>query len=82
VRYYRYIEPRDPDNNDFSAKTVTISEQEILDYYWDYWYNAMCKKYGKETVDRDYSQDHCLLDWKTVHWAWEVEDHQGEKRYE
>jgi hypothetical protein len=79
VRYYRYNEPRNPQNEDFRVETVTLSEQEILDYYWDYWYNAMCKKYGKEIVDRAYSQDHCIRDWKTIHWAWEVEDHQGER---
>jgi hypothetical protein len=79
VRYYRYNEPRDPQNEDFTVETVTLSEQEILDYYWDYWYDAMYKKYGRGIVDRDYSQDHCIRDWKTIHWAWQVEDHQGER---
>ncbi len=79
MRYYSYIEPRDPENGDFSAETVTLSEQEILDYYWDYWYNAMCKKHSKETVDKEYTQTECIRDWITVHWAWEVEDHQGER---
>jgi hypothetical protein len=78
VRYYRYNEPRDPENGDFKAKTVTLSEQEILDY-WDYWYTAMCKKYGRETVDREYTKRECIRDWMAVHWAWEVEDHQGER---
>jgi hypothetical protein len=79
VRYYRYNEPGDPQNEDWTAVTVTLTEQEILVYYWDYWYTSMCKKYGKETVDRDYTRDHCIRDWKTLHWAWEVEDHQGEQ---
>jgi hypothetical protein len=82
MRYYRYIEPQDPENENFTTVTVTLSEQKILDYYWDYWYSAMCKKYGKENVDKDYDQDRCIQDWMTVHWAWEVEDHQGERRDE
>lgn len=79
MRYYRYNEPKDPENEDFRAETVTLSEQEILDYYWDYWYNAMCEKHSKEIVDQEYTQKDCVRDWKAVHWAWEVEDHQGER---
>jgi len=82
MRYYRYIEPQDPENENFTTVTVTLSEQKIIDYYWDYCYRAMCKKYGKENVDKDYDQDRCIQGWMNVHWAWEVEDHQGERRDE
>lgn len=75
MRYYRYIEPRDPNNDDFSSEIVTLSEQEILDSYWDYWYTNMCEKFGKA----EYSKESCLKDWCAVHWAWLVEDHQGER---
>jgi len=79
MRYFRYNEPRDPKNGDFTAETITLSEQEILDYYWDYWYDTMCNKFSKETVDQKYTQTDCIRDWKVIHWAWEVEDHQGER---
>jgi len=79
VKYYRYIEPKDPKNEDWSAEIVTLSEQEILDYYWNCWYTNMCEKFGKDTVDREYTKNHCLNDWCVVHWAWQVEDHQGER---
>ena len=79
MRYYRYIEPHDPTNDNFAPEIVTLSEQEILDYYWDYWYTGMCENFGKDTVDQEYTKDHCLKDWKAVHWAWQVEDHQGER---
>ena len=79
MRYYRYIESRDSANDDFSPKIVTLSEQEILDSYWDYWYTNMCNKYGKDTVDTEYTKSRCLQDWKVIHCAWEVEDHQGER---
>ena len=28
--------------------------------YWEYWYDRMCGKYGR--------------DWVLIHWAWEVDD--------
>ena len=66
MKYYSF--------NEFDGEkgwVSTLSEQEILDSYWDYWYNAMCKKYGREVVDRDYSRQDCIDDWIIVHWAWE-----------
>ena len=29
----------------------------------------MCKKFGKETVDSQYSKQDCIEDWCVVHWA-------------
>ena len=57
----------------------TVSEIEIKETYYPYWYDKMCQKYGKEHVDTNYTFEQCLEDWKTVHWAWEVE---GNKSYE
>jgi hypothetical protein len=42
--------------------------------YWDYWYEKMCAKYGKEYVDDNYSKDDCINDWVVVNWA--VESHE------
>lgn len=49
----------------------TLSEEEILSEYWDYWYDRMCKKFGKEHVDANYCRQDCIDDWIIVHWAWE-----------
>ena len=68
MRYYSF--------NEFDEEkgwVTTLSEQEILDTYWDYWYNAMCKKFGQEVVDRDYSKQDCIDDFVIVNWAWESE---------
>jgi len=78
MRYFRYHEPRYPENDDWTRVTITVSEQQILDGYWDRWYTIMCEKFGKNVIDREYSKNHCLKDWCTLHRAWEVEDHQGE----
>ena len=79
MRYFRYSEHQDSENKDFRANTVTLSEQEVLNYYWDCWYSSMCEKYGKQTVDQEYTQTDCIKDWKAAHRAWEVEDCQGEQ---
>jgi len=75
IKYFRYIEPRDPTNDDFSSEIVTLSEQEILDTYWDYWYSKVCEKFGKS----EYSTKSCIKDWCAAHRAWRVENHQGER---
>ena len=52
----------------------TLSEQEIIDAYYEYWYAAMCKKHGKEVVDRDFCKHDCIDDWIIVNGAWESEE--------
>ena len=66
MKYYSIAYP-DGDND----VVETLSEAEILSEYWDYWYELMCKKYGKDEVDANYSKQDCIDDWVIVHWAWE-----------
>lgn len=65
-KYYTYNEYDDSDD----GKLVTLSEREIIDSYYEFWYDAMCKKFGKEVVDRDYCEQDCIADWAVSHWAW------------
>lgn len=68
MRYYSY--------NEFDSdggRVVTMSEEEIRNEYWPYWYKKKCDKFGQEHVDAYFSFEECLIDWLTVHWAWEVE---------
>lgn len=67
MRYYSYNELGDNDEN----IVVTMSEEEIKKTYYPYWYERMCKKFGKEHVDQNYSFNECLEDWIIVNWAWE-----------
>jgi hypothetical protein len=48
---------------------VECTEKEILDEYWDFWYTAMVKKFGKghELI----TEQNCIKDWMVVHWAGE-----------
>lgn len=48
-----------------------MSEQEILDEYYDHWYDAMVSKFGKEIVDANYCVDDCIDDWCIINYAWE-----------
>lgn len=66
MRYFCYN-----DYDEYGGSVITLSEEEILLEYFPYWYDRMCKKYGKEHVDENYSKEDCLDDWKIVHWAWE-----------
>lgn len=52
-------------------KVAEITEAEILDRYWKFWYGKMIEKY-----DKDHSlitKENCIKDWCTDNWAWEKE---------
>jgi hypothetical protein len=53
---------------------VTKSEEDIRNEYWPYWYELMCKKYGKDVVDSKYCFEDCLEDFIVVNWAWESDN--------
>ena len=72
MRYFSYNTFKTDPSIDSYVETV--SEEEIRKDYYPWWYEKMCKKYGKEHVDETYSFEHCLDDWCTVHWAWLVND--------
>lgn len=48
----------------------TLTEQQVLDEYYDHWCNLM-RKVGKEDL---ISKELCVEDWCTVHYAWELEN--------
>ena len=67
MRYFCYNELVEEGKN----SVVTVSEDDIRKNYYPYWYDRMCKKFGKEDVDATYSFEDCLDDWIVVNWAWE-----------
>jgi hypothetical protein len=47
----------------------TVTDEEILSEYWDFWKDKMEKKYG---VDSPLiTKESCIQDWVVIHWAWE-----------
>lgn len=67
MRVFKYNEYED-------TEPRLITEQEIRVEYWPYWYERMCKKFGKQEVDNKFTFEDCLNDWVIVNWAWEVKD--------
>lgn len=53
------------------SKIVTLSEQEILDQYWNHWYTMMCTKFSENWVNENCTSQDCIDDWVVVNWAWE-----------
>lgn len=72
MKYYSY-NVYDEDHPDLGY-VETKSEQEIINEYWPYWYNKMCKKFGKALIDDSYSTADCIDDFVAVNWAWESTD--------
>ena len=70
TKKWTYVEPNE---DGVSPVYTTLSEKEIIGRYWDWWYNEIVKRKGKEIADSCTEQD-CIDDFVTVHWAWEEED--------
>ena len=69
MKYYSYntwiTQPSD-------SFVVTLSEEEIIKEYWDYWQERMIAKFGKEHFETNFSEKDCIEDWVVVNWAWET----------
>jgi len=72
MRYWKYIEPTDPKNNDFTAKVFIVSDQEIMEAFWDHWLKKI-DKIDYDVDEQDPVED-CIQDWVAVNWATEVKD--------
>lgn len=68
MRYFSYNSLSD----DGQETVITVSEEDIRDTYYPYWYYRMCRKLGKQYVDENYCIDDCIEDFVIINWAWEV----------
>ena len=55
--------------DDIPDGVETISAQEILDIYWEFWYDGMVAKYGEGHYL--ITAQNCIDDWVIIHHAWE-----------
>lgn len=75
MRYWCYNEPVwDEYGEAVDNVVVTVSDQEIIDTYYPWWYSKMVEKFGKEKVDSTYTKEDCIDDWVIVNWAWESKE--------
>ena len=66
MRYWTIVYPDKHPTLDFDIdRWETLSEKEILDSYWNYWYGKMV---DRGLIDSA-TEDNCLFDWCTIHWA-------------
>ena len=68
MKRYKYVEP---DEND-QVKEVVLTEEDILNEYWEFWSRKMAEKFGND--HEDITEKNCISDWLTVHWAVEVKE--------
>lgn len=69
MSYYSYIE-----STDKGDVVITKSEREIINEYFEIWYNKMLEKFDKDLIDSTYSIYECIDDWVINHRAWQVDD--------
>lgn len=62
MKVYQYYE-QDVD------EPITITDQQILYDFWDYWQSKMVQKFGD--CDPRITHENCIEDWIVTHWAWE-----------
>ena len=72
MRHFSYCDYSESNNDDIK----TFSEKEIFDQYYPYWCFLIKKKYLKEGKNPPTEEvlcfDHCLDDWITTNYAWEI----------
>lgn len=61
MKYYSTIHP---DENGNVIEEIW-SEQDILDHYWEYWYEKMVLAGKRDNI----SLENCIEDWIVVNWA-------------
>jgi hypothetical protein len=69
MKYWTYVEPTD--EADF---IVTMSEKEILDNYFEYWYGMMAKGGKDIPPEGRVAEEMCIGDWVVIHWATETDE--------
>lgn len=66
MKYYTYAEPTSA--TDSTPIYHTLSEDEIIEEYWDHFIEGIKKRGGDPNT---YCKWDCIDTWVVVHWAWE-----------
>ena len=67
MRYWSYNDWNEQGDN----YVITLSEKEIIEQYYPYWFGRMSEKYTPEFVTKNFCELDCIDDWVAINWAWE-----------
>ena len=70
MRKFKHWE-QSPDDDSIPVEVIT-TEEDIRQKFYPEWCELMCKKYGKDWVDKEYSFEDCIEDWMIVNWGKEI----------
>lgn len=48
---------------------IEVTEEQIIDDYWPWWYRSMVEKFGPG--HHLITEENCIEDWVSANWAWE-----------
>ena len=73
MRYWTFVEMDTNTLGECFTRWVTMSDKEILDYYWEHWSGQMKRAFYEKrllylTLD-DITPENCIEDFRVVHWA-------------
>jgi len=67
MKYYTIVYPAPHPTQDFDIDVwETLSEKEILNQYWVYWFTKMI---NNQQPLEELTSERCIEDWCIVHWA-------------
>ncbi len=71
MKIFKYVEPHEVTDE---PVTVYMTEQDILDEYWDYWKEQMRNRLieNGDVSNETITHENCIEDFCTIHWAEEV----------
>lgn len=71
-KIYCYNEPIFQGGALIGNDIIEVTEDDIINLYWNFWSGKMISKYGEghELISRE----NCIEDFIVVNWAWEKKD--------
>lgn len=66
MRYYTICYPDENTLGQEYTHWETLSEQDIIDQYWVYWFTKMIN--NQQPIE-ELTTERCIEDWCIVHWA-------------
>jgi hypothetical protein len=76
IRWFKYVEPKDPQAEDWTPVEIVVSSAQILKTYYEYWAVRMRQKYQDRPHEAEayINPTNCIDDWVVINWATEITD--------